>query len=114
LNVGGKSFTVDISFGGAFYAIVNSKEIGLDVTKKDLLEFQKWGTDIKKQIEKDYEIVHPLENGLTGMYGVIFSDAPSDEEADLKNVTIFADAQIDRSPCGTGTSARLASLYEDN
>lgn len=114
LNIDGKSFTADISFGGAFYAIVNSKEIGLEVTKKDLSELQKWGTEIKKQIEKDYEIVHPLEKGLTGMYGVIFSDTPSDKEADLKNVTIFADAQIDRSPCGTGTSARLASLYENN
>ena len=53
-----------------------------------------------------------IEKGLTGMYGVIFSDDPVKEEADLRNVTIFADEQVDRSPCGMGTSARLASLYE--
>ena len=58
------------------------------------------------------EVKHPLEEGLKGIYGVIFSDEPKGEDATLRNVTIFADGQVDRSPCGTGTSARIATLLE--
>lgn len=104
-------FKVDISFGGAFYAVVHSKDLGLRVTKKDLPAIQKWGTKIKQYIESNYDVVHPLESGLHGIYGVIFSDDPVKPNSDLRNVTIFADEQVDRSPCGTGTCARLATLY---
>jgi proline racemase/trans-L-3-hydroxyproline dehydratase len=58
------------------------------------------------------EVKHPLEEGLKGIYGVIFSDDPKEKDATLRNVTIFADGQVDRSPCGTGTSARIATLFE--
>ena len=109
-----KTITADISFGGAFYAIVDCEQVGLTVSKKDLPKLQKMGTKIKSYIENKWDIVHPIEKGLTGMYGVIFSDKPVKKEADLRNVTIFADEQVDRSPCGTGTSARLASLYAHN
>lgn len=107
-NIG---ITADVAFGGAFYVIVNSQDLGLSVSKKDLPALQKWGTTIKRYVEETWDIVHPLEEGLTGIYGVIFSDQPVSPEADLRNVTIFADEQVDRSPCGTGTSARLASLF---
>jgi proline racemase len=49
-----------------------------------------------------------LDPGLNGIYGTIFTGPPSDEKADLRNVTIFADAEVDRSPCGTGTAAVMA------
>jgi proline racemase len=111
VSIDGFEFNVDISFGGAFYAVVKSKEMGLKVNTKDLPAIQKWGTKIKRYIEDKMDVVHPLESGLRGIYGVIFSDDPVGENADLRNVTIFADEQIDRSPCGTGTCARLASLY---
>ncbi|WP_342601148.1 proline racemase family protein [Psychrobacillus sp. FSL H8-0483] len=111
VSIDGYEFTVDVSFGGAFYAVVKSTELDLKVNTKDLPAIQKWGTKIKRYIEDKLEVVHPLESGLRGIYGVIFSDDPVAENADLRNVTIFADEQIDRSPCGTGTCARLASLY---
>ncbi|MGE7772172.1 proline racemase family protein [Viridibacillus arvi] len=111
VSIDGHEFNVDISFGGAFYAVVKSKEMSLKVNTKDLPAIQKWGTKIKRYIEDKIDVVHPLESGLRGIYGVIFSDDPVGENADLRNVTIFADEQIDRSPCGTGTCARLASLY---
>ncbi|MGE7839000.1 proline racemase family protein [Viridibacillus arvi] len=111
VSIDGFEFNVDISFGGAFYAVVKSKEMGLKVNTKDLPAIQKWGTKIKRYIEDKMDVVHPFESGLRGIYGVIFSDDPVGENADLRNVTIFADEQIDRSPCGTGTCARLASLY---
>lgn len=105
-------FNVDIAFGGAFYAVVDSKEMNLKVNFKDLREIQTWGSKIKHFIESQMEVKHPLEPGLKGIYGVIFSDEPNQEGADLRNVTIFANEQVDRSPCGTGTSARAATLVE--
>ena len=57
-------------------------------------------------------VVHPTEPGLTGIYGTIFTGPASGPGADLRNVTIFAEAEVDRSPCGTGTCAVLAVLDE--
>jgi len=54
--------------------------------------------------------VHPAEPGLHGIYGTIFTGPPTKPGADLRNVTIFAEAEVDRSPCGTGTCAVLAVL----
>lgn len=113
VRIDGYQFKVDIAFGGAFYAVAKSEDLGLKVNTKDLLLLQKWGTKIKHYIENKVNVTHPLENGLHGIYGVIFSDSPNDSNADLRNVTIFADEQVDRSPCGTGTCARLATLYEE-
>ncbi len=105
-------FQVDIAFGGAFYAIVNSSEFGLKVNYEDLPVLQTIGGKIKHYIENKIEVSHPLEKDLKGIYGVIFSDEPQAKDAHLCNVTIFADEQVDRSPCGTGTSARLATLVK--
>lgn len=108
---GGKTFHVDIAFGGAFYAVVHAKDIGVQVEIEQLPALQEWGARIKEQIEAKLQVVHPLEPELVGIYGVIISDEPRKQGSDLRNVTIFADKQIDRSPCGTGTAARLATLY---
>lgn len=111
VDVKGKRLHVDIAFGGAFYAIVNARDVGLAVEISQLTQLQKWGGLIKHQIEAKMDVVHPLEREINGIYGVIFSDDPHKESSDLRNVTIFADEQVDRSPCGTGTSARMAALY---
>ncbi|MED1780666.1 proline racemase family protein [Brevibacillus fortis] len=107
----GRIFPVDISFGGAFYAVVQAEDIGVQVEIEQLAELQEWGRRIKEQIEANMEVVHPLEPELKGIYGVIISDKPRVEGSDLRNVTIFADKQVDRSPCGTGTAARVATLH---
>lgn len=111
VEIEGNSYHVDIAFGGAFYAIIDSKAIGLKVTKQNLLTMQDLGMKIKHYIESNLDVIHPLQNDLRDIYGVIFSDDPKSENASLRNVTIFAERQIDRSPCGTGTSARVATLY---
>ncbi|MGG0186021.1 proline racemase family protein [Bacillus rhizoplanae] len=113
VKIDGYEFQVDIAFGGAFYAVVDSKEFDLKVNFKDLSAIQTWGGKIKHYIESQMEVKHPLEEDLKGIYGVIFSDEPNGKDAMLRNVTIFADGQVDRSPCGTGTSARLATLVEN-
>lgn len=107
----GKSFMIDIAFGGAFYAIVQAEELGISVDIAELSKLQEWGSAIKAYIESHMTVSHPLEPQLQGIYGVIVSDSPRKEGSHLRNVTIFADAQIDRLPCGTGTCARMAALH---
>jgi len=100
----------DVAFGGAFYAIVDSEAVGLPIDAAHLPELRRAGMDIKHAVEASQTIVHPLEPGLRGIYGTIFTGPPNDASADLRNVTIFADAEVDRSPCGTGTAAVMAVL----
>jgi trans-L-3-hydroxyproline dehydratase len=99
---------VDVAFGGAFYAIVDAESVGLPIDVAHLPELRRVGMDIKQAVEAQQTIVHPLDAGLRGIYGTIFTGPPNDEGADLRNVTIFADAEVDRSPCGTGTAAVMA------
>ena len=89
IKIDNYEFQVDIAFGGAFYAVVDCKEFGLKVDFKDLSAIQMWGGKIKHYIESKMEVKHPLEEGLKGIYGVIFSDEPKDKGATLRNVTIL-------------------------
>ena len=108
VKVGSRQIRADVAFGGAFYAIVDSEAAGLPIDAAHLPELRRTGMEIKDAIESALTIVHPLDPGLTGIYGTIFTGPPGDEGADLRNVTIFADAEVDRSPCGTGTAAVMA------
>ena len=108
VKLASRTIRADIAFGGAFYAIVDSESVGLPIDVAHLPELRRAGMEIKHAIEAALTIVHPLDPGLTGIYGTIFTGPPADEGADLRNVTIFADAEVDRSPCGTGTAAVMA------
>lgn len=108
VKIGTRHIRADVAFGGAFYAIVDSEAVGLPIDAAHLPELRRAGMEIKHAIETSHAIAHPLEPGLQGIYGTIFTGPPNDPRADLRNVTIFADAQVDRSPCGTGTAAVMA------
>jgi len=110
VKLGSRQIRADVAFGGAFYAIVDSEAVGLPIDVPHLPELRRVGMEIKHAIEAAHSIVHPIEPGLRGIYGTIFTGPPSDERADLRNVTIFADAEVDRSPCGTGTAAVMAVI----
>ena len=110
VKLASRQIRADIAFGGAFYAIVDSEAAGLPIDVAHLPELRRVGMEIKHAIEAAQTIVHPLDPGLNGIYGTIFTGPPSDESADLRNVTIFADAEVDRSPCGTGTAAVMAVI----
>jgi proline racemase len=97
-----------VAFGGSFYAIVDSEAVGLPIDAAHLPELRRAGMEIKRAVEAAQTIAHPLEPGLAGIYGTIFTGPPNDPGADLRNVTVFADAEVDRSPCGTGTCAVMA------
>jgi trans-L-3-hydroxyproline dehydratase len=105
-----RTLRADVAFGGAFYAIVDAEAAGLTLEPRRLPEIRRAGMDIKEQVEAAIAVVHPLENGLKGIYGTIFTGPPAVQGADLRNVTVFADAEVDRSPCGTGTCAVMAVL----
>ena len=110
VRVGTREVRADVAFGGAFYAIVDAEAVGIPIVPGRLADLRRVGMEIKHAVEKSVKVEHPLEPQLQGIYGTIFTGPPSDERADLRNVTIFADAEVDRSPCGTGTAAVMAVL----
>lgn len=98
----------DVSYGGAFYASVESP---VPVEPERLPELIALGREVKREIEARHELVHPDEPDIRDVYGVIFFRREG--ERVQRNVTVFADGEVDRSPCGSGTSARLALLDAD-
>jgi proline racemase len=104
---------VDIAFGGAFYALVDAAALGVDVRPENAALLTALGMEIKRAVERELEVVHPEEPELRGIYGTIVSAPPRSPAADGRNITIYADGAVDRSPCGTGTSAKLSCLYAD-
>lgn len=110
--VAGRTIPVDIAFGGAFYAIVDAEAAGVPVDAKHLPDLRRLGMAIAREVERLRRVVHPAEAGLEGIYGTIFTAPAHDAGAHLRNVTVFADAEVDRSPCGTGTAAVMAVLSE--
>ena len=109
VDVRGRTVPVDVAFGGAFYAICDAEAAGLAVRGASLDALKNLSVDIRAQVEKAIKVVHPLESGLNGIYGTIFT-GPAEGAADLRNVTVFADREVDRSPCGSGTAAVMAVL----
>lgn len=101
----------DVAFGGAFYALVEAADLGMSVRPERTPDLVRLGMEVKRAIEAELDVHHPEEPELAGVYGTIISDPPSTAGTHGRNITIYAEAAVDRSPCGTGTSAKLASLY---
>ncbi len=94
---------VDLAFGGAFYALAPAPA---PLTPEHLPELVARGRAVAEALRRSADIVHPLEPELRGLYGVIWTEG-------RRNLTVFAEGQVDRSPCGSGTSARLALLHAE-
>jgi len=109
---GEKEIQVDIAFCGAFYAYVEAEKLGLEVDPKIIDRLVDLGMKIKYKVIDSMKVVHPLEKDLNSIYGTIFTGPLEEKENKIisKNVCIFADGQIDRSPTGTGTGGRIALL----
>jgi proline racemase len=107
--------TVDIAFGGAFYAAVPAGSLGMRVTPDFLPALIEAGRLIQRQLDSAGAAEHDTDDRLSGIYGVILhEDLPGEGDRLVqRNVTVFGDGQIDRSPCGSGTTARLALLAGD-
>lgn len=102
-----------IAFGGAFYVLVDASELEVEVLPEHAALLTHLGMEIKRAVEREHEVVHPEEPELRGIYGTIVSEPPRTEGGDGRNITIYAEGAVDRSPCGTGTSAKLACLFAD-
>ena len=106
--------TVDVGFGGAFYGVVDVRTLGLAVEPRALPALIAMQRELRPALEAAVDVTHPLEPDLRGIYGVVFWEpvaAPDGRTVAERNVTVFADGEVDRSPCGSGSSARLAVLH---
>src|SRR6266567_4143184 len=100
--------SVDIAFGGAFYAFLPATQPGLSIAPEQAHQLAAAGDTITKAVNAVLPVKHPLEEDLSFLYGTIFTGPPENSSHYSRNVCIFANAEVDRSPTGTGVSARLA------
>jgi len=103
----------DIAYGGAFYAMIDAAGVGQQVTPAHLPRLIELSAQIKADILARHQLAGPEDDRVNGLYGVIFYDRLATEAGRIeeRNVAVFADGQVDRSPCGSGTCARLATLH---
>ncbi|HLG46413.1 MAG TPA: proline racemase family protein [Reyranella sp.] len=100
--------TVDIAYGGAFYAFLSADSIGLDLRRSPMRQVVDAGEEIAQAVSKAVPIEHPDEPDLAFLYGTILTDGGDGASMPTRNVCIFAGRQIDRSPTGSGVAARIA------
>lgn len=98
----------DVAFGGAFYAYCKSSDLGVRVIPEEFRRLIEAGMAVKRSVMTSLDIKHPFEEDLGFLYGTIIDGPPHGEDADSRNVCIFADGEVDRSPTGTGVSGRVA------
>ncbi len=111
---------VDIGFGGAMYAVLPAAAVGLRVEPDDYTRLIAVGRRIRDSLNASGVAEHPSDPRLSGIYGVIFTEETAAPEPDgsggrilhQRNLTMFVDGEVDRSPCGSGTSARVALLAD--
>lgn len=116
LTLEGRQVRVDVSYGGAIYASVPASAFGLSVTPGCYSELIGAGRSVKRALQGTPYAEHPSDSRLSGVYGTILYDDLGDtsEGPHQRNATVFADGEVDRSPCGSGTAARVPLLLEDH
>ncbi|PHN06724.1 4-hydroxyproline epimerase [Flavilitoribacter nigricans] len=105
------ALTVDVAYGGNFYAIVDIQENfpGLEHYKAEQLIA--WSRELRKKLQEDHDFVHPENETICGLSHIQWTGKTIDPKASARNAVFYGDKAIDRSPCGTGTSARMAQWY---
>ncbi|MHC0038479.1 proline racemase family protein [Pseudoneobacillus sp. C159] len=101
----------EIAYGGNFYAIIDAKSVDLDLIPDNASMIIEKAIKIRNTINENIEIVHPQYPFIQGLTHVEFFTEPTHPDADVKNTVVVPPGGIDRSPCGTGTSAKLAALF---
>ncbi|PIC83990.1 proline racemase family protein [Sporosarcina sp. P1] len=104
----------EIAYGGNFYGIIDARTLDLQLTEENGASLISKGIKIRNAINATQEIIHPEFPFINGLTHIEFYTDPTHPEADLKNTVIVPPGGIDRSPCGTGTSAKLATLHSKN
>jgi proline racemase len=109
VRLGTRELRVDVAYGGLFYAIVDTEAIGIPLAASRLPELRRLGVDIRASLQNS-GVTHPADPSLADVAGVVFTGAPHDPEAHLRNVTVFGAGAVNRWPSGTGTSAVMSVL----
>jgi len=102
------TLTVDVAYGGNFYAIVESQENFHDMSDHTAADFVRWSTVVRRRLNEEHTFVHPQDDTISGLSHLQWTGCPTKEGADARNAVFYGERAIDRSPCGTGTSARMA------
>lgn len=98
----------DVAFGGAFYVFCRAEDLNIGLGIKDYNDLKDLGQCLKHAVRDELTIKHPYEQDLGFLYGTIFIGPPEDPSHHSRNVCVFAEGEVDRSPTGTGVSARAA------
>jgi trans-L-3-hydroxyproline dehydratase len=98
----------DVAYGGAFYALVDATPLDLVLIPENFNRLIDYGRRIKRAVMSSFTIEHPFEEDLSFLYGTIFAGPPQIAAHHSRNVCIFAEGELDRSPTGSGVSARAA------
>jgi proline racemase len=112
LNTSRGQVAVTVAYGGAIYASLDAASAGLRVDASHYRELIALGREVKWALNDTEHAVHPADSRLSGIYGTILHEdlGTASGQVHQRNVTVFADGEVDRSPCGSGTCARLAVL----
>ncbi|SEN26131.1 proline racemase [Chitinophaga rupis] len=102
---------VDVSYGGNYYAIVDAQENFSGLENYSSAQLITWAREMRKRINEKYTFVHPDNPHINGCSHVLWTGAVLDPTSTARNAVFYGDKAIDRSPCGTGTSARMAQWY---
>ena len=98
----------DVAYGGNFYAIVDPQKSFTDIADVSLGDLLNWSPKVRAAFREKYEFVHPENPEIRGLSHVLWTGKPRHPDAHARNAVFYGDKAIDRSPCGTGTSARMA------
>jgi trans-L-3-hydroxyproline dehydratase len=104
--------TLDLAYGGAFYGVLPAAALGLDLDRSPLGRIVEAALQLKAAVAAQLKVVHPTEPDLGFLYGIVLTDGEDKFSDDAtQNICVFADGQIDRSPTGSGVTARLALMH---
>src|SRR5699024_2363558 len=104
----------DIAYGGNFYGLIDARKIGIELTEENATNIIQKAITIRNQINESVQVVHPEYPFIRGLTHIEFYGDPTHPDADVKNTVVVPPGGIDRSPCGTGTCAKLATLFNQN
>lgn len=102
---------VDVAYGGNFYAIVEPQDNFRDMGDYNAADLIRWSPVLRKRLNEMREFVHPEQPSIRGLSHIMWTGVPKNPENSARNAVFYGEKAIDRSPCGTGTSARMAQLY---
>lgn len=112
VTIEGKEIPFTISFGGSFFALVDTTKIGIEAINPETIPaITELGMKLMKAINEEIPVQHPTLDIHSVDLVEFYGPTPNPDKASMRNVVIFGESMADRSPCGTGTSAKLATLY---